>query len=66
MAEARPFTAAFPELAAAIRKRGPARTKEAVSLRLDIEIVQRLRASGPGWQARVNDLLKRYVDTIAP
>lgn len=65
LAEARPFTEAFPELAAAIRTRGRTGTKEAVSIRLDAEVVRKLRASGPGWQSRVNEVLRTYVDTIA-
>ena len=64
-ANARPFAEVFPELAASLRKRGPARTKEAVSIRLDTEIVAKLRASGPGWQSRVNDALRRFVDETA-
>ena len=62
LALARPFAEALPEAAATIRKRGPVRTKEAVSLRLDIEVVRKLRASGPGWQSRVNEVLRDYVD----
>ena len=62
---ARPFAEVLPELAAAIRKRGPARTKEAVSIRLDIDLVQKLRASGPGWQSRVNEALRRYLESGA-
>ncbi|WP_267897132.1 BrnA antitoxin family protein [Thalassococcus profundi] len=30
----------------------------AVSLRLDPEIVARFKASGPGWQTRMNDALR--------
>jgi uncharacterized protein (DUF4415 family) len=33
-------------------------TKLAVALRLDRDIVERLRASGDGWQTRVNDMLR--------
>lgn len=65
LAQARPFAEAFPQLAdAARRARGRpalAEAKQLVSLRLDAEIVRRLRASGPGWQSRVNDALKRVV-----
>jgi len=39
------------------RPRAAAR-KEAVSLRLDQEVLTRLRAEGPGWQTRVNTLLR--------
>lgn len=44
--------AAFPKT----RRRGPNKrpAKAAVSLRLDPEIVERYRATGKGWQARIN------------
>jgi uncharacterized protein (DUF4415 family) len=32
-----------------------------VSLRLDQDLIDRLRASGPGWQGRANDMLKKAV-----
>jgi uncharacterized protein (DUF4415 family) len=62
LAGAKPFGEALPDASAAIRRRGPIRTKEAVSIRLDIDVVQKLRASGPGWQSRVNDALRDYVN----
>ena len=42
-------------------ERGPQKepTKELVSLRLDRDLVDRLRATGPGWQSRVNATLRR-------
>lgn len=33
--------------------------KELVSLRLDRELLAKLRASGPGWQTRVNEMLRK-------
>ena len=36
-------------------------TKVLVSLRLERDVVERLRASGPGWQSRVNDMLRKAV-----
>ena len=66
---ARPLSEVLPELHAAIqeeiRKRGPAKTKEAISIRLDIDLVAKLRASGPGWQSRVNDALREWIDRSA-
>tara|TARA_R110000787_G_scaffold141302_1_gene254772 strand:+ start:373 stop:630 length:258 start_codon:yes stop_codon:yes gene_type:complete len=43
------------------RTRGPqkAPTKERVTIRLDAELVQRLRNSGKGWQGRVNEILRK-------
>jgi uncharacterized protein (DUF4415 family) len=41
-------------------QRGPQRspTKELISLRLDREVLAALRATGLGWQTRVNDTLR--------
>jgi uncharacterized protein (DUF4415 family) len=49
---------------AALRKaRGPNKkpTKEQVAIRLDPEVLGALRASGPGWQTRVNTVLKDWL-----
>jgi uncharacterized protein (DUF4415 family) len=35
--------------------------KQPVTLRLDAAIAQRLRASGKGWQTRVNDELAKLI-----
>lgn len=35
------------------------RTKKLVSMRLDPEVVDAARATGSGWQTRVNELLRR-------
>jgi uncharacterized protein (DUF4415 family) len=39
--------------------------KEQVTIRLDQEVVGALRASGPGWQPRVNAALKAWLATQA-
>lgn len=52
------------ELAAAVVRRGrppSAQRKSAVKLRLDSDIVNALRASGPGWMTRVNAMLRGVV-----
>jgi uncharacterized protein (DUF4415 family) len=36
-------------------------TKVLVSLRLERDVVERLRASGRGWQSRANDMLRKAV-----
>ncbi len=44
------------------RKRGRPHAiapKAQVTLRLDSDLLDTLRASGPGWQTRVNDQLRR-------
>ena len=48
------------------RGRPPAITpKKLVSVRLDQDVLDRLRATGPGWQSRVNDVLREYVEKTA-
>lgn len=32
--------------------------KEQVTLRLDVDVLARFRATGPGWQTRLNDALR--------
>jgi uncharacterized protein (DUF4415 family) len=60
---ARPFAEVFPELAASIkRSRGrPAkeRPRKVVSLRMDQDILDKFRATGKGWQSRVNEALRK-------
>ena len=50
-------------LASLRRTRGPNKkpAKEQVAIRLDQEVVGALRASGPGWQTRVNAVLKEWL-----
>ena len=35
--------------------------KQQVTLRLDHDVIERLRASGAGWQSRVNEILRKAV-----
>ena len=58
---ARPFMETFPELARTARKRGPEKKPSKVSqtLRLDREVLEAWRSSGPGWQSRINDALRK-------
>jgi uncharacterized protein (DUF4415 family) len=69
MRAARPFAEVFPDAAASLatngvqrRHRGPqkAPTKRMVSLRLDVDVLERYRASGKGWQSRVNRILAEH------
>jgi uncharacterized protein (DUF4415 family) len=49
-------------LAGVIRRRGrppKANPKVSVTLRLDEDVVERFRATGQGWQTRINAALKR-------
>ncbi|WBO21611.1 BrnA antitoxin family protein [Sphingomonas abietis] len=43
-----------------VRGRPPARAraKQQVTLRLDPDVIERFRESGPGWQARINEALR--------
>jgi len=34
-------------------------TKKTISMRLDQDLLDAMRSSGPGWQTRANDLLRR-------
>ena len=45
------------------RTRGPQKTltKVAINIRLDADVVAALRASGPGWQGRINEILRKAV-----
>lgn len=52
------------EATATFAKRGRPKSgdpKQLVSLRLDRVVLDRLRAQGPGWQSRVNELLRKAV-----
>ena len=40
-------------------------SKAQVTLRLDVEVLNRFRASGDGWQTRINEVLKSWVQTHA-
>ena len=67
--DAPPLTRAFFERAdlyegeRLVRRGRPklASAKRQVTLRLDPDIVERLRASGPGWQTRVNEALRSWL-----
>lgn len=65
IAQARPFREVFPEMAAAmereIAKRGrPSleRPKKLLTLRLDQDVIDKFKATGAGWQSRMNDVLR--------
>ena len=64
IAEMRPLSEFDPELYAALtRRRGPqvAPTKERISLRLDRDVLDALRAGGRGWQSRANAALRKAI-----
>lgn len=63
-AAARPAAEVLPDLVAAARRRGPQKAprKVATTVRLDADILDHFRASGPGWQTRINEVLKRHIE----
>ena len=63
LAQAQPFVEAFPELADTLRRSAGGRPRSTdpkvpVSIRLDREVVEKFRATGPGWQSRINEALR--------
>jgi uncharacterized protein (DUF4415 family) len=64
-AKAAPAEAAMPPAIydALLRRRGPqkAPVKVSISLRVDRDVLDGWRASGPGWQARMNDALRKTI-----
>lgn len=73
-ARARPMSEAFPELVAGLQawqaaerrrrgQRGPQKTptKVQLTLRVDRGVLEAYRATGPGWQRRMNDALRNGI-----
>ena len=64
IANAVPFEQAFPDLAASIRrKRGAqqAPTKVSTTIRLSREVIEHFRATGGGWQSRIDKALRDWI-----
>jgi uncharacterized protein (DUF4415 family) len=63
IAQAKPFGEVFPHLSDLIRRgRGRPtveRPRKQVSLRLDPDVLEKFKATGKGWQGRINDVLKQ-------
>lgn len=60
----RPFREVFPDLADKIEKKLAGRPKsdnpkKAISIRLDADVVEHFKASGDGWQSRINAALRK-------
>lgn len=71
LAGMRPLREVYPDLAefAAKRKRGQrgpqkAQTKQPVTIRIDHDVLDRYKATGPGWQTRMNDVLRRGAKSL--
>ena len=66
--DAMPFTdAEWEQVKPQVRRGRPlgSGTKTQVTLRLDVEVVEKFRATGDGWQTRINDALKSWVQRHA-
>ena len=62
-AQGRSFAEMFPDLAEKMRRNLGGRPrlerpKKSVHLRLDQDVVDKFKATGPGWQTRINKVLK--------
>ena len=61
-----------PEIIAGYKTRGrpvgsvKAEAKQAVTVRYSPEVLASFKASGKGWQARMNDALKEWLQTHSP
>lgn len=68
----RHFRPASEVLPPALRKkvgvRGPqkAPTKERITIRLSSEVIERFRATGDGWQTRIDNALKEWLKDHPP
>ena len=63
-AEMKPYTALPKSLQAKLKGRPKAAvTKERITIRLSPEVVQTFRATGEGWQTRMDAALKEWLKT---
>ena len=71
LAQAKPMAEALPELHAALmaeiakRKAGrpkAAVTKQTIAIRLDPDVLEAFKAPGPGWQTRMNEALREWIE----
>lgn len=63
---ARPATEILPESLQAklgIRRRGPQKdpTKERITIRMSTSVLAKFRATGPGWQSRIDTALQEWL-----
>ena len=62
--DAVPFTdAEWAQVKPLVRRGRPlgSGTKVQVTLRLDVDVVEKLKSTGAGWQTRANDALRNWV-----
>lgn len=61
---AKQFAELFPDLAASARRDAADSVKPAltrVSLQVSVDVLDRFKAGGPGWQARMDEALRKAV-----
>lgn len=62
LAQATPFAELFPALAGKMRKAAGRPKlddpKQAISIRLDRDVIEKFKATGAGWHGRINEVLK--------
>lgn len=66
--DALPFTdAEWEQVKPFVRRGRPlgSGSKAQVTLRLDVDVLEKFKASGDGWQTRINEALKSWVRTHA-
>lgn len=63
IAQGKPFAEAFPDLAESIKRsrgRPPVeKPLQQISIRLDPDVIAKFKATGKGWQGRINEALKK-------
>lgn len=68
---ARPAAEVLPESLQAklgIRRRGPQKdsTKERITIRMSTSVLAKFRATGPGWQSRIDTALQEWLRSHQP
>ena len=43
----------------------PAGVKQIVTIRLDVDMLEWFKSAGPGYQTRINQVLREYMETTA-
>jgi uncharacterized protein (DUF4415 family) len=66
LAAMKPVATEHPDIPPQVRGPQKALRKTPVSIRLDESIVASFRATGRGWQARVNDILREWLKEHKP
>ena len=49
------------DAASAVRRSTRRQVKQRITIRLDKDVLSMLRATGPGWQTRINEILRKAV-----